>query len=602
MSTSANRADKPLLVFDGDCAFCRSWVDYCKRLTGDRILYEPYQEASSRFPHIAAEEFARAVKLVLPDGEVRSGAYAAFSVLASVPGRSGLLRTYEHFPGFAALAERAYGVVARYRSFFYRMTNFLWGIPLEPETFRISGWLFIRFLGAIYLIAFVSFGVQASGLIGSHGILPAADFLRAAREYFGVTRLWSVPTLFWVNHSDAFITADWIAGISISGLVLLGVNWRALRVLLFLLYLSIVTAGQVFMSYQWDALLLEIGFLAVFLGSSPVIAWLFRWLLCRLMFLSGAVKLASGDPNWRSFTALPVHYETQPLPTPLAWYVFQFPGWFHRMAVGVVFFVELLVPLLVLAPRRLRHFAAGAIILLQVLIFLTGNYAFFNLLTSALCVFLLEDSLLSRNLPEKIVQRLARASVLESRWRPAAYKIFATFVLLVSGFEMAGELAGVRWGPVEAVIRAIGPFEIINTYGLFANMTTTRPEIIVEGSNDGVTWLPYEFKYKPGELARRPSFVEPHQPRLDWQMWFAALGDYHSDSWTIHFLAHLLQGTPEVLALIGKNPFANAPPRYVRALVYEYRFTSPEEKKATGHWWRRELKGTYVPALALRNQ
>ena len=316
MSTSANRADKPLLVFDGDCAFCRSWVDYCKRLTGDRILYEPYQEASSRFPHIAAEEFARAVKLVLPDGEVRSGAYAAFSVLASVPGRSGLLRTYEHFPGFAALAERAYGVVARYRSFFYQMTNFLWGIPLEPETFRISGWLFIRFLGAIYLIAFVSFGVQASGLIGSHGILPAADFLRAAREYFGVARLWSVPTLFWVNHSDAFITADWIAGISISGLVLLGVNWRALRVLLFLLYLSIVTAGQVFMSYQWDALLLEIGFLAVFLGSSPVIARLFRWLLCRLMFLSGAVKLASGDPNWRSFTALPVHYETQPLPTP----------------------------------------------------------------------------------------------------------------------------------------------------------------------------------------------------------------------------------------------------------------------------------------------
>jgi lipase maturation factor 1 len=602
MSSPKNPVNKPFLVFDGECAFCRAWVDYCQQLVGDQILCAPYQEASSRFPHIAVDKFARAVSLILPDGTVRSGAYAVFSVLALVPEKRGLLRAYEHFPGFALLTEAAYGVIARHRSFFYHVTNLLWGIPLEPETFHISTWLFLRALGAIYLIAFASFGVQASGLIGSHGILPAADFLRAARTYFGNARLWNVPTLFWLNQGDTFIKADWIAGICISALVLLGVNWRTLRVLLFMFYLSIVTAGQVFMSYQWDALLLEAGFLGIFLGSSPLIARLFRWLLCRFMFLSGAVKLASGDLNWREFTALPVHYETQPLPTPPAWYVFQLPGWFHRMSVGFVFFVELLVPLLVLAPRRLRHFAAGAFVLLQLLIFLTGNYAFFNVLTIALCVFLLEDSLLSRKLPEKFVPRLAPAMAPEARWRAAAYKMFFAFVLLVSGFEIAGELAGVRWKPVEAVIRAIAPFEIINTYGLFANMTTTRPEIVVEGSNDGVTWLPYEFKYKPGELRRRPSFVEPHQPRLDWQMWFAALGNYQSDPWTIHFLGHLLQGTPEVLALMGKNPFAKAPPRYVRALVYEYRFTSPAEKRATGDWWRRELKGIYVPPLALRDQ
>jgi lipase maturation factor 1 len=602
MPTSATRESKPLLIFDGNCGFCRAWVHYSQRLTADRVLYESYQEAGSRFPQVREEEFARAVQLVWPDGEMRSGAYAVFSLLALVPGRSGLLRAYERLPGFATIAEGAYGVVARHRSFFYHITKLLWGIPPEPEKFQISNWLFLRFLSAIYLIAFASFGVQASGLIGSHGILPAGDFLRAAREYFGTARLWNVPTLLWLNHSDAFIKADCIAGICISGLVLAGVNWRALRVLLFLLYLSIVTAGQVFMGYQWDALLLEAGFLAIFLGPSQVVARLFRWLLCRLMFLSGAVKLASGDPNWRSFTALPVHYQTQPLPTPLAWYVFHLPGWFHRLSVGIVFIVELLVPVLVLAPGRLRHFAAGAIILLQVLIFLTGNYAFFNLLTIALCIFLLEDSLLARKLPGKVVERIVRVSGPESRWWLAAYKILFLFVLLVSGFEMAAELGGVRWRPMEAVIRAIGPFEIINTYGLFANMTTTRPEIVVEGSNDGVSWLAYEFKYKPGDLDRRPTFIEPHQPRLDWQMWFAALGSYQNDPWTLHFLAHLLQGTPEVLALMGKNPFAKAPPRYVRALLYEYRFTTLAERRATGDWWRRELNGMYVPPIALRDR
>ena len=597
--------DRPLLVFDGECPFCCAWVDYWKRLTGDRIAYAPFQEVGARFPKISREEFANAVKLILPDGEVRSGAHAVFSALATVPEKQATLWSYEKIPGFAAASEAAYGVFARHRSFFYRVTKFLWGVPLEPETYRASIWLFLRVLGTIYLIAFASFGVQAAGLIGSHGILPIADFLRAAHEYFGPAAYWNVPTVLWLNRSDAFIKADWIAGVCLSALVLFGLNWRALRLAMFLLYLSLVSAGQVFMGYQWDALLLEAGFLSIFLGSSPVIVRLFRWLLCRFIFLSGAVKLASGDPAWRHFTALPVHYETQPLPTPLAWYVFQFPGWFHRISLGFLFFVELAVPFLVLAPRRLRHFAAACIIVLQILIFLTGNFAFFNLLTIALCIFLYEDATLSRKLPKKILARLAPPTARpgpEPGWRTAFYKLFAAFVLLISAFVTVGELTSVRWAPADASIDAIAPFEIINTYGLFANMTNTRPEIVIEGSNDGETWLAYEFKYKAGDLARRPTFVEPHQPRLDWQMWFAALGDYRSDPWTIHFMARLLEGTPEVLALLRSNPFPNAPPRYIRALVYEYHFTSPAEKNATGHWWRRELKGTYVSPLALRGK
>ena len=602
---SEDSLDRPLLVFDGECPFCRAWVTYWKHLTGDRVLYASYQEVGQRFPKIAREEFASAVKLIMPDGKVRSGAHAVFGALGSLPGRRGwMLWCYKHIPGFATVSEAAYGVFARHRSFFYRVTNFLWGIPLAPETFRVSSWLFLRMLGTIYLIAFASFGVQAAGLIGSRGVLPAAEFLRAAQVYFGTARYWNVPTFFWLSGSDASIRADWMAGICLSVLVLAGVNWRGLRLALFLLYLSVVTAGQVFMAYQWDALLLEAGFLAIFLGASPVIPRLFRWLLCRFLFLSGAVKLASGDSSWRSFTALPVHYETQPLPTPLAWYVFHFPAWFHRMSVGSLLFVELVVPFLVLAPRRVRHFAAGAITVLQVLIFLTGNYAFFNILTIGLCLFLLEDAILIRKLPKRILERIP-ITVSNVRWpqvRNAFYKIFAVLVLFLSGFEMAGEFSGVRWAPADTIIRAIAPFEIINTYGLFANMTTSRPEIVIEGSLDGQTWLPYEFKYKPGDLTRRPIWVEPHQPRLDWQMWFAALGNYQRDPWTIHFMARLLEGSPEVLSLVDKNPFPDVPPHYVRALLYEYSFTTATEKRTTGHWWRRQLKGIYISPLALRQQ
>jgi predicted DCC family thiol-disulfide oxidoreductase YuxK len=391
--------ERPFLIFDGQCSFCRAWVEYWKNIT-DAVLYVPYQEIGDRFPEISGQEFAAAVQLVLPSGEAFSGAHAVFQLLALVPGKSSLLWLYERLPGFAPVADAVYDWIARHRSFAYSLTKYAWGVPLEPETFGYASWIFLRLLGLIYLIAFLSFGVQASGLIGSHGILPAADFLRSAREYFGTARFWSMPTFLWLNTSDATIHTIWIAGMISSVLLSAGIDWRRVRVALFFLYLSLVTAGQVFMSYQWDALLLEAGFLAIFLGSSKLIVKLFRWLLFRLVFLSGAVKLLSHDLTWHNFTALPVHYETQPLPTPLAWYFYQFPSIFQRVSVGFVFFVELLIPFLILAPRRLRVLAAFAITLLQILIGLTGNYAFFNLLTVAVCLFLLDDASSSCLLPK----------------------------------------------------------------------------------------------------------------------------------------------------------------------------------------------------------
>jgi len=591
--------DRPLVIFDGDCSFCKAWIEYWRQLSADRVVYVPYQALGDSFPDIPREQCKAAVQLVLPDGQLLAGAHAVFQLLALVPGKASLLWLYKNAPGFAPISNAGYRLIARHRSLGFRVTKFLWGIPVELESFGVAGWIFLRLLGLIYLIAFLSFGTQAGGLIGSNGISPAGDFLRAAAEYFGTARFLNVPTLLWLHPGDAMIRALWLSGAALGVLLLLGAKGRSLRVLLFVLYLSLVTVGREFMSYQWDALLLEAGFLAIFLGSSTLIVRLFRWLLFRLIFLSGAVKLLSRDPAWLSFTALPVHYETQPLPLPLAWYFYQIPPAFHRVSVGFVFFVELVIPFLIFAPRRLRLVAALPIVILQVLIAVTGNYAFFNLLAVALCLFLLDDAFFRRCLRNAILRRIPQPAPATRPWVRRSCFVVYLLILFISTFELIGTFSDVHWAPADKLIAAVAPFEIVNTYGLFAVMTTTRLEIVVEGSNDGATWLVYDFKYKPGDLTRRPSWVAPHQPRLDWQMWFAALGDYHNNPWILRFMVRLLQGSPEVVHLLRSNPFPGAPPRYLRATLYQYHFTNWEEKRKTGDWWKRQPKGEYVPAISL---
>ncbi|MDQ2898601.1 MAG: lipase maturation factor family protein, partial [Acidobacteriota bacterium] len=387
--------------------------------------------------------------------------------------------------------------------------------------------------------------------------------------------------------SDAALRIACALGATCSILLTLEIAPRAMLALAFCLYLSLVSAGQIFMGYQWDFLLLEAGFLAIFLKPTLVRVWLFQWLLFRLIFESGAVKLLSGDPTWHNLTAMAFHYQTQPLPTPIAWYMYQAPLWFQKASTLFVFFAEIVVPFLIFGPRRLRHIAAAFLLTLQLLIFLTGNYASFNLLTMALCILLLDDSIL--------------------RWkRPVAVRAnrFVTAVLFVSIVSLSSsQLAGMFGHPFpfpERIAARVAPFGVVNSYGLFANMTTTRLEIEIEGSNDGNTWTAYSFPYKPGDVKRAPPWVAPHQPRLDWQMWFAALGNYQQNPWFGNFMGALLKGSPPVLALMEHNPFPGAPPRYVRALIYEYRFTDFAVRRATNAWWKRELKGTYMPAVSLR--
>ncbi len=485
-------------------------------------------------------------------------------------------------------------------------------------SYALARWVFLRTLGAIYLVAFLSLAVQVRGLVGERGILPAGRYLAAVEGRSGLTRverLWRLPTAFWLKSDDRALVAVAAAGAVGAALVLLGVSAAPLLFVLWLLYLSLVVVGRDFLAFQWDVLLLEVGLFAVFLAPwslsprlaaqgavHPLALLLLWWLLFRLMFASGVVKLTSGDSAWLDLSALDYHYFTQPLPNAVSWYAHHLPRWVHRLSVGLTYAVEIALPFAIFAPRPLRLAAAGGFALLQLAIFATGNYNFFNLLTVALCFLLVDDSLWTRLLPERLLAALGEPAAREPE--PAALLCLlplAALALLVGVGQLDRSLrprapGSAFLGRLEG---AVSPLRSLNAYGLFRVMTRERPEIVVEGSDDGEVWKSYVFRYKPGPLARRPPFVAPHQPRLDWQMWFAALGDYRRTPWVEGFLARLLEGSPEVLALLAENPFPDCPPRYVRAALWRYRFSSRAERRETGAWWSREYVGPYSPVLSL---
>lgn len=516
----------------------------------------------------------------------------------------------------------------------------------EPSSNWHVNALFLRALGAVYFIAFASLAVQVQGLYGSQGILPISDLM--GRQTLSVENIWFLPTLFWFNTSDTLIQLVPILGALFALLLILGIHARIFLIFLFILYLSLVSVGQDFLSFQWDYLLLEVGFIAIFLGDSILVLWLYRWLLFRLMFFSGIVKILSGDPTWRNLTALDYHFETQPLPNIVGFYVHHLPGLVHQFMVAATFIIELVVPFLVFAPRRLRLIAAALFLVLHLQIFLTGNYNFFNLLTMALCILLLDDAAVRTvgRAVKSVVVKLAPATARE--WLTARFSqinlkspisvggrartprvlrrlgsAVAILLFILSGFQF---LRVFRVPTPDIVATAsvwISPLRIVNQYGPFAVMTTSRPEIVVEGSNDGVVWREYEFKYKPGNVRRAPPLVEPHQPRLDWQMWFAALGARTSDPnsllpelrsnrallfnllsggadvWFVNFAVRLLEGSPSVLALLDTNPFPDAPPRYVRARLFLYHFADVGAPLAIGTWWTRTEEGVYLSPLSL---
>ena len=472
--------------------------------------------------------------------------------------------------------------------------------------YAVANWLFLRLLGAAYFFAFASLIGQVDGLIGSRGILPAGDFIRDAADGanaigLGLERYRLFPTLAWLSTGDGFLVGLATAGAVLSALQIAGLGSIVVLPLLWLLFLSLSVVGRDFLSFQWDALLLETGLVALAVTphvwrhkladrlDPPLVGRLLVWwLLFRLMFASGAVKLLSGDPYWRDLTAMAVHYETQPLPTPLAWFFAQLPLWLHKASTALVLFTEMVVPWCIFAGWRGRLLAAAALLVLQALIALSGNYAYFNLLTAALCVSLLSDDVFARFRRGPSRPTASRAV---SPWLAVAIAIMtvppsATMFLRQMRLPVNPPLLD-RW------IDWIDPLRSVNTYGLFAVMTPTRPEIIVEGSMDGIEWRPYDFRFKPGSLDKRPRLVAPFQPRLDWQMWFAALASYPEVRWYHQFCERLLDGSPAVRGLLAADPFDGTAPKYLRATLYRYRFAP---RGQTG-WWVRERLGDYSPVL-----
>ncbi len=345
---------RSLLIYDGDCGFCGYWARYWQKLTGESVDYRPYQQVLAQYPTISEAEFQRAVQFIAPDGRRASGAEASFLTLAHARGKAFWLALYRRLPGFAPVSELAYAFIAKRRSGFYRVSLILWGRNYEPPRYALVSFLFLRLFGLVTLCAFVSFAVQAQGLIGSHGILPLRELADALAARLGPERFVLMPMVFWLNDSDLAISAVSWAGAGLSLLLVLNLLPRLSLVLIYALYLSLLYAGQTFMTFQWDTFLLETAVVALLMSLKPTTGvWLARWLLFRFMFMSGVVKLISGDPNWWNLSALSYHFLTQPLPTPLAYYAAQLPASVLKAATGGVFFVELILPFLIFCTAAL---------------------------------------------------------------------------------------------------------------------------------------------------------------------------------------------------------------------------------------------------------
>ena len=467
---------------------------------------------------------------------------------------------------------------------------------IESDGFLRARWLWLRALGLIFFSAFYSFAFQIHGLVGERGILPAAGYLTELSRYFGfVQKIWYAPTLFWLTADDRALTAIVAAGVISSVLLVVNVAPRLNTVLCTVLFLSCIAVLQDFSSYQSDGMLLEAGFISSFLaprglrpglGStdppSEFSVFMLRWEWFRIYFESGVVKIASGDPHWRNFTAMDDYYQNGPLPSWLGWYVQQFPHWYHAGTVVLTFFVELILVWAVFLPRRFRIACFAVVTALQIGIISTANYAFLNYLVLALGILLIDDAVFERLglRPVQSVPRIRRRTE-TAILAFALYATVATFLFEGTGLAIPAHL--------------IAPFRIANSYGLFAVMTEARYEIEFQGSNDGRQWIAYPFRYKPQDPRERPGFYAPYQPRFDWNLWFASLGSPSESQWVMLAQQRLLEKDSPVLELFRSDPFNGNPPRMVRTILWQYWFTDADEKKRTGNWWRRQELRPFMP-------
>ncbi len=464
--------------------------------------------------------------------------------------------------------------------------------------FWLTRLVFQRGLGLVYLIAFLIALNQFRPLLGERGLLPVPLFVKQIHFF-------DSPSLFYFCPKDsAFAIAAWI-GILLSSLAVTGLSerytcWFSIAVWggLWVLYLSFVNVGQTFYAFGWESILLEAGFYTIFLGPASMappklVIYMLRWLEFRIMFGAGLIKIR-GDACWRDLTCLDYHYETQPMPNPLSWYFHWAPEWTHRAGVAFNHLAELVVPFGYFGPWRISTVAGVLTILFQGLIMASGNLSFLNFLTIVLAIPLLDDRLLAALISMKVPALRVPPAALET----------VTIALGILVILLSIRPIGNMLSPRQVMNTNYNPFHLVGTYGAFGSITRPRYEVVIEGTSDSpvatsTAWREYEFKGKPGDPIRSHPQIAPYHLRIDWLMWFAAMGPYYQHPWFVHLMAKLLEGDKDTLSLLRGNPFPEAPPRYVRAELYEYHFTTPEEKKKTGRWWKRQLVGMYFPTVSL---
>lgn len=490
------------------------------------------------------------------------------------------------------------------------LRKFCRGLTKEDGSVVFVRWLFFRFLALIVFLAFLSFHVQMPGLIGSEGLLPVEGYLESVEQNTD-NKFLDAPTLSWFNKSDGFLNFLTIGGMLFSILLFFSFAPRAMLFLLFVFYLSLIVDGQFFMSYQWDILLTETLFLSIFFAPSHILptrkevfplrlpVFLMKVLLFKLIFLGGIVKLLSGDETWRNLSALNFHYYTQPIPNAVAWFMHQLPDVVQMTSVGAMLFIELIVPFGIFFRGRIRIWSGILLLLLQFVFIVTGNFAGFNYLAIALILLVFKDKELlwiRKRVPEKYLPSEMGHG---KNWTRILIAVIVVVFLFLNILMIVNVLAVKLPESLNKPLSYMNNFHVVNRYGLFAVMPTVRHEIVMEGSHNDIDWEEYEFKYKPGDVLRRPPQVAPHQPRLDWQMWFAALGYQRERVWVDGLAVALIEGRKEILDLLEKNPFEGEPPEIIRGAIYEYKFTDFETRRETGAWWVRERKGNYLKITEL---
>jgi len=478
-------------------------------------------------------------------------------------------------------------------------------------TFWLTRFVILRWLGFVYLVAFLVAVNQIVPLIGEHGLTPAPLFTQRVVEHFGSP--WAaclqLPSVFWAGVSDtSMLAVSWI-GVALSLAVMLGYANAIIMVLLWALYMSIVHIGQDWYSYGWEIQLLETGFLAIFLcplldgrpfprrPPPTVVFWLFRWLIFRIMLGAGLIKLR-GDDCWRDLTCLYYHYETQPLPNAFSRLCHFQPHWFQKFGVLWNFFVELVAPWFAFAPGLWRHIAGFFLLTFQLFLIFSGNLSFLNWLTIVPILACFDDSLLARLLPRFLAERARRAA---AEAQPSRAQHLAAIALAVVIGLLSIEPVANLISPGQIMNTSFNRLDLVNTYGAFGSVGRERMDLVFEGTEDAelteaTKWKEYQFKGQPVDLNRRPSFVAPYQLRLDWQMWFAAMDTADRYPWTLNFVWKLLHNDRPVLSLLAGNPFPQKPPHYVRAVLYHYQFAPPGNPE--GAWWKRTRLGLWLPALS----